>query len=264
MKSTLLQLVQDLSSAMDGDEIGSINDTYESEQLVTILRNVYRDLVSNRNWPHLKQSFKLDSYGDVALPTHMTLPDRVKELVLLNYNKADLNETRLKYGDVVWQDNDEFLRRQNQLNNDADNVDIVLDPTGVQLLIRNDKHPDYYTSFDDDIIVFDSYDSNVDQSLQSSKFQGVAYFMPTSWLDQDDFIVDLPDEAFSAFYNEAKSLAFIELRQTGHAKAEATAGQQQRWLSRKAWRVNGGLNYPDYGRASRKSRSGRTRRNINV
>jgi len=54
MKSDLLKLVQDISSSMDGDDIGSINDTFESEQIVTILRTVYRDLITTRNSPHLK------------------------------------------------------------------------------------------------------------------------------------------------------------------------------------------------------------------
>lgn len=263
MKSTLLELAKDISSAMDGDEFGSISDTYESEQIVTVLRTVYRDMISNRNWPHLKKSFQLDAYGDVTRPTHMRLPSTVKEVVFLNYNKVKDGETRLRYDPVKWQDNDEFLRRQNNLNSDSSNVDVILDTTGTQLLIRNDKAPEYYTSFDDDTIVFDSYDSSVDTTLQSSKFQGVAYFQPASFTVSDDFIVDLPDEAFSAFYNEAKSLCFIELRQTGHAKAEATSERQQRWLSRKAWRVEGGIKYPNYGRATRKSRAGRERRKIN-
>ena len=262
-KATVIELAKDISSAMDGDEFDSISDTIESEQIATILRTVYRDMVSNRNWPHLKKAFNLSPFSDTSLPTHMSLPDSVKEIVMLNYNIAKSGETRLKYREMKWQDNDAFLRRMNKLDNDKDTVDVVLDPTGVQLLIRNDKAPEYYTSFDDETLVFDSYDSAVDSTLTSSKFQGIAYFMPDPWQDTDDFIVDLPEEAFSAFFNEAKSLAFLELRQTGHAKAEATSRQQQRWLARKGWRVNGGVKYPNYGRASRKSRAGRIKERLN-
>ncbi len=205
MKSELLKLVQDISSSMDGDDIGSINDTFESEQIVTILRTVYRDLITNRNWPHLKKAINLVPYIDADLPTHMKIAEEVKELVLLNYNKQKLETTRLDYQPVTWQENDEFLRRQNALNTDTDKVEVVLDPSGVQLLIQNNKAPDYYTSFDDDTLVFDSYDNEVDSTLVGSKFQGVAYLMPDTFVEADDFIVDLPQEAFSAYYNEAKS-----------------------------------------------------------
>jgi len=254
MKSTLLDLAQDISSSMDGDEFGSISDTFESEQIVTILRTVYRDIISNRNWPHLKKAINLVPSISTDFPTHMTIAENVKELVLINYNKQKNGTTRLDYQPVTWQENDEFLRRQNALNNDNDTVDVIADPTGVQLLIQNNKAPDYYTSFDDNTLVFDSYDEEIDSTLVGSKFQGVAYLMPDVFLETDSFIVDLPEEAFSAFYNEAKSLAFLELRQQGHAKAEQVAGKQQRWLARKAWRVNGGIQYPDYGRRSVKGR----------
>ncbi|QDP53384.1 MAG: hypothetical protein Unbinned6805contig1000_46 [Prokaryotic dsDNA virus sp.] len=254
MKSTLLKLAQDISSSMDGDEFGSISDTFESEQIVTVLRTVYRDIVSNRNWPHLKKSVTLESYGDLALPTHVRIKENTTELVLLNYNKQKADSSRLEYIPLRWQDNDVFLRRLNGNNSDSESFDIIQDPTGIQLIIRNDAPPTYYTSFDDETIVCDSYDKAVDSTLVGSKFQAVAYLAPNDWRDEDDFVVDLPDEAFSAYYNEAKSLAFIELRQQGHALAAQQANRQQRWLARKAWRVEGGVKYPDYGRKKRRAR----------
>lgn len=263
MRDTVLKMTQDILSAMDGDEVGSISDTYESEQVVAILRTTYRDMVSNRNWAHLRQAFTLESFGNLALPTHMRVPKKVKEMVFLNYNVIQDGETKINYQPVHWQENEEFLRRQNRLDSDEANVTTIVDPTGVTLLVQNDKRPQYYTSFDDETLVFDSYDSSVDDTLQGSKFQGLAYFMPDDFTEDDDFVIDLPDEAFSAFYNEAKSLAFFELRQTGHGKAEQKAGQQQRWLARKDWKVSGGIQYPDYGRKGRTGRSTRVRRDIN-
>ena len=35
-------------------------------------------------------------------------------------------------------------------------------------------------------------------------------------------------------------------------KAEQKAARQQRWLSRKAWRIEGGIEYENYGRSFRK------------
>lgn len=251
MKSTLLELAQDISSAMDGDEFGSIDDTFEAEQIVTIIRTVYRDLVSNRNWPHLKQAITLTPSGDTAKPTHVTIEDDVKELVLLNYDTSSDTETRTRYLEMTWLENDDFLRRANALNTDESYVQKVTDPSGIIINIRNDKAPKYYTSFDDSTLIFDSFDSDVEATLQSSKFQAIAYKMPV-FQATDSFEIDLPEEAFSALYNEAKSLAFIELRQVNHAKAEQEARRQQRWLAREASKLKGGVRYPNYGRRSAK------------
>jgi hypothetical protein len=251
MKRTLLEIVQDISAAMDGDEVGSIDDTFEAEQIVNIVRSVHRDMVSNRNWPHLKKAFKLNAYSDPAKPTHMSVPDNIKEMCSLSYNTVKDGETRLRYKEMTWLENDAFLRRCNALDSTSSTVDTVIDDSGIQLLVRNDKAPQYFTSFDDKVLVFDSYDKAVDTTLQKSKTQGVAYLMPT-FTASDSFEVELPEEAFSAFYNEIKSLAFLELRQTTHSKAEQESRRQQRWLSRKAWGVKGGVRVVDYGRRSKK------------
>ena len=40
----------------------------------------------------------------------------------------------------------------------------------------------------------------------------------------------------------------FKLKEVQDIKSEQEAGRQQRWLSRKAWTVNGGIRYPNYGR----------------
>ena len=251
MKRTLLDLTQSILSDIDGDEVNSITDTFESEQVASIVKESFLSMSSNRNWPLHKQAIQIASYGDIALPTHMKLSDEVKELLSINYNKVKEGETRLRYEPVAYKDNDTFLRKINRENSDADNVQIVNDPSGVQLLIRSDVQPTIYTSFDDETIVFDSYNKEVDSALQESKTQAVAYVMPT-WTHTDDGVIDLPDDAFSALLNEALSRASFRLRQTADQKAEQEVGRQQRWLSRKSWKVSGGIVYPNYGRGGRK------------
>lgn len=251
MKKTLLEITQEILNDMDSDEVGSISDTMESSQVAEIIKSTYFAMLSNRNWPHTLKPIKLVASATGDRPTHMTLPDGVKELLTLNYNKSKSGETRKKYSKVLYLDPDSFLRRQNQLNNDNDNVDIILDTTGVELLIKNDKAPEYFTSFDDTVLVFDSYDSTVDSTLQNSKIQASAYIFPT-WTQLDDFVPDLPSEAFSALIEEAKSKCSFKLRQVIDQKAEAEARRQQTWLSRKARRIEGGVRYPDYGRKGNK------------
>jgi hypothetical protein len=253
MKMTLLQIVQDILNDMDSDEVNSIDDTTESVQVAQIVKSTFFALISNRNWPHLRRSISLDSSTELSKPTHMTLGENVKELSFINYNKIGVGETRKRYAPVSWAEPDDFLRHTNQRNSDEANIVVVSDYTGVELLIRNDQAPTYYTSFDDTHVVFDSYDVGVDDILQESKVQAQGYVAP-SWSHTDGAIPDLPEEAFTLLLEEAKSRCSMKLRQMADQKAEQEAGRQNRWLSRKAWRVQGGIKYPNYGRGSSKPR----------
>lgn len=251
MNKTLLEYVNYILSAMDSDTVNSISDTVEAEQVAQIVRNSYEAMMSNRNWPHLKQAIKLSASGSLAKPSHMILESSVKELLFINYNSAAYGETRKKYLPIKWREPDEFLRAINNRNSDSDTVDIIQDYSGVELLITNDKAPNYFTTFDDTHIVFDSYDSAVESTLQSSKVQAQGYVFPT-WVHDDSAIPDLPQEAESALLAEAMSSCMFKLKQMQDVKSEQEAGRQQRWLARKAWRTKGGVRYPNFGRVSRK------------
>lgn len=253
MKLTLLDIVQDILNDLDGDEVNSIDDTFESTQVAQIVKTCFFEMMSNRNWPHLRRSISLVASGNTAYPTHMSIQEDVKELCFINYNKAKSGETRRVYQAVRWLEPDDFLRVTNNRNSDKDDVDVIQDYTGVELLILNDTAPTYFTSFDDKNLVFDSYDKAVDSTLQQSKVQAQAYVMP-SWEAVDDHVPDLPSEAFSALVEEAKRTAMFKLKQVVDGVANLKADRQQRWLSRKAFSVEGGIQYPNYGRRGASSR----------
>lgn len=251
MKSTLLDIVQEILSDMDSDEVNSISDTVESEQVAVIIKSTFNAMMVNRDWPHTRKLVSFIASNTSNLPTHLKLKSNVKRMVSVTYNKVKSGETRKQYLPVKYLEPDAFLRRQNALNSDKDNVDIITDPTGVELLIRNDLPPEYYTSFDDSFMVFDSYDNTVDSTLQESKVQAMAYILPT-WKHNDSAIPDLPDDAFPLLIEESKAKAQFKLRQFVDSKAEVEAGRQNRWLSRKARKIDRGISYPDYGRSGRK------------
>lgn len=244
-------MVQEILSDMDSDLVESIFDTVESEQVVTILKSTYYAMMSNRDWPHLRRSIQISSSLDPNRPTHMKLQDGIKELCFIKYNKEKLDATRKDFGDVKYLQPDHFLHKTNNEDSSSANVKIVKDFGGIDILVRTDRAPSYYTSFDDKYVVFDSYDSEVDTTLQESKVQAMAYVMPT-WVSGDGFIPDLPENAFTILVEEAKSKASYKLRQQMDEKAEQEAARQNRWMSRKARKVSGGLKYPDYGRKGRK------------
>lgn len=247
MKRTLLDMVQEILSDIDSDEVESIDDTVEAEQIVSILKSTYYAMMNNRDWPHLRRSIQITSLGDTAKPTHMKIQDGVKELCFLKYNKQKLGATKKDYGDITFLQPDHFLHKTNQEDSSSANVLTVTDTGGIELLVRTNRAPSYATSFDDEYVVFDSYDSAVDSTMQESKIQAVAYVIP-AWSSADDFIPDLPENAFPALVEEAKSKAALRLAQKPDEKAEQEAGRQNRWLARRARRINGGIQYPNYGR----------------
>lgn len=251
MKRTLLEITQEILNDMDSDEVNSIDDTTESVQVADIIRSTYASMLSNRDWPHTRIPIKFVASATADRPTHLKLPDNVKSLEIFNYNKVRAGETRKRYETVKYLTPDAFLRRQNQFDNDANTSDVILDETGVELIIQNNRAPEYFTSFDDTTIVCDAYDSTVESTLQNSKVQAVAYTIP-AWVHEDSAIPNLPLEAFSLLIEESKSKASFKLRQVNDVKAEQEAGRQNRWLSRKARNIAGGIQYPNYGRGSRK------------
>lgn len=254
MVMSLLDITQDILSEMSGDEVNSINDTIESLQVAQIVKSTYTAMVSNRNWPHQRRLLQLQASGTTQRPNYLYMQVPIKEMVFVHYDCVKSGETRKRIKEMKWKEPDDFLRHINHRNSDEDNIDTIIDPSGVSLFIRNDLAPTYYTSFDDKALVFDSYDSAVDDTLKASKTQAMAYFMLPFVMD-DSHVPDLPDEAFTALLEEAKSRAFISLKQTANQKAEQESQRQQAWLSRKAWRAHGGIKYPDYGRNGQKHRS---------
>lgn len=249
MKLSLLDMVQDIASDMNSDNVNSITDTVESLQIAQIIKSTYYELHANRNWPNTRELIQLDSSGTTSRPTHMKIPDTVKEIYSadVTYNKQRAGETRKRYEDVHYLYPDEFLQMTNQRNTDNTNVDTILDINGVEINIFTDKHPQYWTSFDDEYMVFDSYDVDVETTLQNSKTQIIAWVIP-SWTMSNTFVPDLPIDGFPLLLAEAKSRCFINIKEMANEKVEQSAQKQSRWMARKSWKAKGGVRYPDYGR----------------
>jgi len=250
-RMTLLEIVQDILSDMDSDEVNSINDTVEAMQVANIVRSVYEHLIDNRDWPHLYEVFALTSSATSLRPTHMIIPDNIEEVEWFKYNKKKVTDVNDRYDYVKYKLPVDFMELVDQRNSSVDTVDVITDPTGITLNILNNIAPSYFTSFDNNTVVCDSYDSAVDDTLQSSKTKCHGKRLPVFTLT-DTFVPDLPDHAFSMLLNEAKSTASMKLKQTPDQKAEQYAITGRRKMSQEAWKLKSGINYPNYGRQGKK------------
>lgn len=251
MKLSLLEITQDVMNEIDAEEVNSINDTIESQQVAAIIRSCFLELTSNRNWPQQRKLIQLEGLADLTKPNYLKAPDALKELKFFNYECHKDGETKEVWKEIKYKEPDSFLRYVSGRNSDNSNIIKVTDFGGSDLLIVNDMAPQYWTSFDDKYIVTDSYDVAVDDTLHQLKTQCLAYLSPV-WVHEDDAIPDLPDEAFALLVAESKSTASLALKQTADQKSEQKAARQNRWLARKAWAVHGGIQYPNYGRSSRR------------
>lgn len=244
---TLLQITQDILSDMNGDSVNSITDTEEAEQVARIVISVFDNIVAKETWNIHRTGITLTGSGDSNKPTHMTLPSNVKQLLSVHYDTRKNGVTKKQFTEIKWKEPDDFLRLLNTRDSTASTTQTVTDASGITLLIRNDKAPEYFTSIDDETLIFDSFDSAVDSTLQTNKTQGLAYILPTLAFS-NDAIPDLPNDAMRYLIEEATSRAQYKLREFQDLKSEAEAAHQRRTMSRKAWKTNKPSRYPDYGR----------------
>lgn len=247
MAFTLLQITQDILNDIDGDFVNSINDTDEAQQVANIVGSTYLAMMSNHDWPHCRRTVNLIPSADSSLPTHMSLEEPIKKLVSIHYDRRQITDTNMRYMETRWKEPDDFLRYTYGRNSGNTDTTTVTDPSGVKLLIMNNKGPEYYTSFDDTVLVFDSWDSGVDSTLQSNKSTAIAYIIPPFVVD-DSFVPPVPEEFFAALIEEAKSKSAAKIHQTVDQKAEQESVRQMNFLTRQGWRAHGGIRYPNYGR----------------
>jgi len=263
MKYTLLEIVQDILSSTDGDEINSISDTTESQQIVTIVKTVYDDLLSRGGLAVYKTLFNLDSSLDPLKPVLMTKPANIDTIEWLKYNRVQDGDPDTEWAELRFIPLDDFICRSQGLNtseSDTDSMTLVnADGFTVTFNYKNNVSPSYFTTFDDNTVIFDSFDSAVDSTLQTVKTLGygskTAVFVPS-----DSWTPALQPSQFALLLNEAKSLAWSELKQTPHNKAEQTARRNWRHLSKtrehipmdgrvdKSFRMNPIDHFPTYSR----------------
>jgi len=248
IKRTLIDMVQEILSDLDADNVNSINDTDEATQVARIVQNTYFDLVANRLIPEHKELTLLDSVGDNTRPTYLKLPSDVSDLITFEYNvSTDVSD--VSFREIKYCTPEEFLRRIRTRDNSDTNTTTMLDINGnTTLIIRNNRMPSYFTSFDDLHIVCDSYDSDIDTTLQASKTRAYVSKIPQFDLI-DTASPDIDDSHIRFLINEAKSSAIAILHKQVNPKVENTARRQRVFSQNDKHRLNAGNNRNNYGRS---------------
>ena len=241
MAETLLDIVQEVLNELDSDAVNSITDTLEATQIASLVQAVFKEMAVEFDFPHMAKLFKLEASGSASYPTHMKIPADVTKTLWIKYRVDD------KYRDVDYLLPDEFVDRIMSRDITVDEVDEITDYSGVPLYIRNDKAPTYWTSFDNEYIVFDSYDSTVESTLQESKVMSHGYYAPSLAI-ADGTVPDMPVNLLPLLKREVLSRAAYNYKNQPNEKAEQASRRLRVRSQRNKWRQNGGKDWPDYGR----------------
>lgn len=258
MKYTLLELTQAVLSSMDSDEVTSINDSVESQQVVAIIKTVYDDIISRGGLTSNKTFFNLIASSAIQ-PIVMAKPANIDRIEWLKYDCVRAGGVDPDWRELRFLPVQDFVDYTQNYNPSETNVDIFT-YTGsgftIKFAYRNDTAPNYYTSFDDVTLVFDAFDGAVDTFLQGTKTLGYGN-KATEFTAIDSFVPNLQPQQFALLLSEAKSLAWAELKQTAHPKAEVTARRNWRHLQKTRQTVPDGKftsrshpfdSLPNYGR----------------
>lgn len=247
-KMTLLEMVQNILSATDGDDVNSISDTVESLQVAEVVRETYFELFGNTEVPEFKVLTQLTGLGDTDKPTHMQIPSEIDKVLWIKYDYQTDGNT--DYRTIVYLSPTEFFDLM-ATRVGADNTVEVTDDSGAKFWIYNNVNPQYWTIFDDEYIVFDSYDSDLDSTLQTSK--SVVFARKDYEFEMvDDFVPHLDSNLFPGFLAEAKSVCFLNQKQMPSPKEEQRSKRQRVRVQGDLWRANQRqYSGPDYGRKPR-------------
>lgn len=207
-KITLLQIVQDILSDADGDDVNSITDTVESDQCARVVRDVYLQMADLHDVEHFKTVKALDATS-ATTPNVMTRPEGLHSLEWVKYDKRLTAGAAQNFEYVDYMEPDDFMELVHGRSTDNSNVDAITLSTGIIIPIVNDRAPQYYTVMEpgSDELVFDSYDSALETNLQQSKSVTYGVLRPTLSLS-DSSTMELPRHLETLVQREARAMYF--------------------------------------------------------
>lgn len=215
MKSNLLQIVQSILSDMDSEDVNTISDTVEAQQVASVVEDTYFNIIAARDIPEHNKLIPLVSLSNNAKPTHFTYPARTKQLMRVDYNIGTASVP--DYREIVYVEPLVFIDRMDETAKKVTTVD-----QSVELFVGNDKDPSYYTSFNDNHIIMDAYDASVEASLAANKTRAFCAIYPT-FSQTDAFEPDLDKTLMPLLLAEAKSACMSLFKGGSDPKVEQSA-----------------------------------------
>jgi hypothetical protein len=247
---TLLQIVNQAMTAIGSEKVTAITDTDEAIDIAQIAERVYYIIMANEDWPHLKNIVNLTTAAATATPTQMSIPATIMEIDhdTLYYDKREAVADDPLWQLVTWVEPEEFLWKTMPRSANLSETNIIEVTAPKKLYLYNDRAPAFCTSFDDETVIFDSYDVDVETYLATAKSQVIGYTEPT-FTQSSSFTPDMPAKNFPQYLEEVISTCAAEINQEVDPKAERNSRMLDTRLSRRKGRTRRGIRFTaDYGR----------------
>lgn len=209
MNKTLLDVVQTVLIKLDLDPVNSINESEDALAVAREAETTYYDLMSRADWPDQKDLVDVESVSDVNNPTALRLAKEVSKIESLRYDVTTDTDNSTVIKRIHWLEPEEFLKMVYSRNDSSDNVDVV-NYKGHKLFVYNNVMPTYYTSFDNETLILDSYDNTESTTLIGSKAVCTAVVLDR-WEFLDDFRLPLKRDMYSLFLSELSAAASLYL-----------------------------------------------------
>jgi hypothetical protein len=246
MTTTVLDIVQDILSAIDSDEVNSIGDTTEAQSATRLVKNVYDNIVDEYGLKSTAALFQLDATG-VSTPNVMTLPEGAHSIKWIKYDISSPTDPA-DYATMLYTPPDAFM---DHVSTRSEGTDIAISGT-IVVRTLTDRAPTLWTTFDDSAIVFDAYNVAYDTTLQTSKTNCYGESKPTLILD-DVTPIALSPRYISLLKNECLAMA-QDLWKDGVTPKVEQQAQRARVRSQRTKHIDAQTTtvvLPDYGRKRR-------------
>lgn len=224
--TTLLQIVQEVLSSIDGDEVNSIGDTLEASSVANIVKACFDGIVTTKDIREIQLPFTLTAYG-VSKPVLMERPDDIISVDWIKYDVREDGDPYPQWREIEYLNLKEFLEYSQNLPSQLDVTmfgSFVQNINGSNITFyhRKDVAPRFFTTIDDKLILFDAYDSTVEASLQESKTTCFGTYN-SEFQKNDGYVIPFDRKTTLQLIEDSKARASIELRQTQNPAAEKVA-----------------------------------------
>lgn len=246
MARTLNYTVQRVLEKLDLDVIDSINDSQDAILVAREAEDTFFDLLSRNEWPERHDLLEVESVSDTNLPTALRLPTKVLSISSLRYDVTTPEDDDSVIKTLEKLDVEDFLELVHSRNTSADEV-VTASYKDIPIYLLNNQAPTYFTTFDNEMLVMDSWISAVETTVQGSKTIARGSFVPV-WAHDDDFVIPLDNVTYPLFLSELTAACSVYLNGAQSLEDERRRRLGISRMRRKAFRVDQDLKKNLYGR----------------
>lgn len=208
MQITLLEAVKEYLDAVDGFAVDSIFETDEAQRAARICRRVFFRLFSTVDNLQSNGAFvRLEGNALLSKPVYARLPFETQRVQgsRIEYKNGTA------YSPVQYLDPEDFMELTKGRSSTAEGAQVVQDYGGAEFVIWNNRQPQYYTSFDGEYVVFDSFDNTVSSTIVAAHARMYVTNEPVFNLD-NNFVIPVPTHLVPVFLDNFIDEAALLMR----------------------------------------------------